>query len=48
MEYISKDYLLKALSVFNDRVNGDEHFLYGIETAKEIIENAPTVEVEMV
>ena len=42
MEYISKDYLLQALSVFSDYENGDEHFLNGIETAKEIIENAPT------
>jgi hypothetical protein len=35
--------VISALSIFNDRENGNEHFLYGIETAKEIVENAPTV-----
>ena len=40
-EYISKDYLLSALSVFSDVVNGNPHFLNGIETAREIVEDAP-------
>lgn len=32
------DEALKALSIFNDREHGNEHFIYGIETAKEILE----------
>lgn len=43
MRLIDADYVISALSIFNDRENGNEHFLYGIETAKEIVENAPTV-----
>ena len=40
-EYISKEYLLDALSVFRDTEYGNPHFLSGIATAKEIVENAP-------
>ncbi len=40
---IDADYVLSALGIFNDRENGNEHFLNGIETAVEVIENAPTV-----
>ena len=32
------DEALKALSIFNDREHGNKHFFYGIETAKEILE----------
>lgn len=39
---IDADELLKALNSFNDKENGNEHFLCGIETAKELIENQPT------
>ena len=44
-EYIDRDYVLKLLGVFNDRVHGDHHFMNGIETAKEIVEDAPAADV---
>ena len=44
-EYIDRDYVLKLLGVFNDRVHGDYHFMNGIETAKEIVEDAPSADV---
>ena len=44
-EYIDRDYVLKLLGVFNDRVHGDYHFMNGIETAKEIVEDAPAADV---
>ena len=47
-EYIERDYVLKLLGVFNDRVNGDYHFMNGIETAKEIVEDAPSADVQPV
>ena len=43
--YINADYALIALKVFNDKKNGNPHFLNGIETAKEIIEELPTADV---
>ena len=43
MRLIDADYVLNALGIFNDRVNGNEHFFNGIETAREIIEQAPTI-----
>ena len=47
-ELIDKGALMEKLNVFNDRVHGNEHFLYGIETAKELLEDTPTVtEVEI-
>ena len=45
MRAIDADYVLKALGIFNDRKNGNEHFIYGIETAKEIIEDTPTIKL---
>lgn len=42
------DNVLKALGVFNDREHGDPHFLNGIETAREIVEQAPTIDAEPV
>ena len=48
MSYIEREYLLEALSQFNDRENGNEHFINGIETAMEIISNAPDTEVREV
>ena len=42
-ELIDKGVLMEKLNVFNDRVHGNEHFLYGIETAKELLEDTPTV-----
>lgn len=38
---ISRKMVLEKLKVFSDRKNGNEHFLFGIETAIEIIENEP-------
>lgn len=43
MRLIDADYLKEALGIFND---GDPHFLNGIETAREVIDNAPTIEAE--
>lgn len=48
VEYIDRDYVLKLLGVFNDRVHGDYHFMNGIETAKEIVEDAPSADVQPV
>jgi len=45
---IDADALAKKLNTFNDRMNGNEHFLNGIESAKEIIENEPTIDAEPV
>lgn len=42
MRLIDADEIMKALSIFNDTMNGNIHFLNGIETAKELIEDAPT------
>ena len=47
-EYVERDYVLKLLGVFNDRVHGDYHFMNGIETAKEIVEDAPSADVQPV
>lgn len=41
-ELIDKGALMEKLNVFNDRVHGNEHFIYGIETAKELLEEVPT------
>ena len=38
---VCREWLIVALSTFNDRKNGNEHFLRGIETAKEIVKSAP-------
>lgn len=38
---VCREWLIMALSIFNDRKNGNEHFLRGIETAKEIVKTAP-------
>ena len=38
---VCREWLIAALSIFNDRKNGNEYFLHGIETAKEIVKNAP-------
>lgn len=44
MRLIDADYILSALNVFSDREYGNEHFLSGIETAREIVKDAPTIE----
>ena len=43
---IDADAMTRKLNVFNDRMHGNEHFLNGIETAKEIIKNEPTVDID--
>lgn len=40
---IDADAVMSYLNIFNDGINGDEHFMNGIETAKEVIENVPTI-----
>ena len=45
MRLVDADALKEALSIFND---GDPHFLNGIKTAREIIDNAPTIDAEPV
>lgn len=44
MRLIDADYILSALNVFSDREHGNERFLSGIETAREIVKDAPTIE----
>ena len=44
MRYIDANALMDALNVFKDRKNGNEHFMYGIETAKELLGIQPTVD----
>ena len=41
---IDANELMDALNVFKDRKNGNEHFMYGIETAKELLEIQTTVD----
>ena len=43
MRSVDADYIMSALGIFTDKEHGNEHFLYGIETAKEIVANAPTI-----
>ena len=38
---VCREWIIMALSIFNDRKNGNEYFLRGIETAKEIVKSAP-------
>ena len=47
-DYIERKTVLNALSVFNDRVHGNEHFLNGIETAKEIVDKTLSADVATV
>lgn len=44
-DYIERETVLNALSVFNDRIHGNEHFLNGIETAKEIVDKTLSADV---
>ena len=44
-EYIKREYILSALSIFRGFENGNEHFLNGIETAKEIVKQATAADV---
>ena len=47
-KYIDRGMLLKALNVFRDTENGNQHFLNGIESAREIIKNMPCSRVQKV
>lgn len=44
-DYIERETVLNALSVFNDRIHGNKHFLNGIETAKEIVDKTMSADV---
>ncbi len=44
MRLIDADYVLNALGIFNDREHGNAHFINGIETAREIIEDVPAID----
>lgn len=41
MRLIDADKILEALGVFKDKNHGDPHFLNGIKTAREIVEQMP-------
>lgn len=45
MALVEVNDILSRLDGLNDRENGDEHFLNGIETAREVIATAPAVDV---
>lgn len=44
MRLIDADYILSALGVFTSEEPESAHFMNGIKTAREIVEDAPTVE----
>lgn len=44
MRLIDADWVISALNVFNDKEHGNRDFLLGIASAKEIVENTPTIE----
>lgn len=49
MRLIDAGQIINALSIFSDRKYGNEHFLNGIDAAKEVVVNCPTVDaVEVV
>ena len=41
MKLIDADKIIESLGVFKDKKHGDPHFLNGIETARELIEDMP-------
>lgn len=43
MDLIDRQAVLDALACFNDTAHGDAHFLNGIKTAREIVENLSSV-----
>lgn len=47
-KYIEESYLLNALGALNDYGNANPHFLNGIQTAREVIVNAPAADVAQV
>ena len=47
MRLIDADYVLEGLSHLNDN-RVDRHFIYGINTAVEMIENTPTIDAVQV
>ena len=47
MRPIDADYVLSALGTFH-KTGDNDHYMYGIRTAREIVENAPTIGDESV
>lgn len=45
MRLIDADALLNALNTYSDTENGNAHFLHGIKSAQEQIDDAPTIDV---
>lgn len=48
MRLIDADAVLAALSIFHDDTGNYSHFMNGIKTAREIIEDAPNAEAVLV
>ena len=46
MRLIDADKVIKALEMFRDHEHGNAYFFYGVETAKEIIENTEEAAIE--
>ena len=44
MRLIDADALLNALNTYSDTENGNAHFLHGIKSAQEQIDDAPTID----
>ena len=44
MRLIDADALLNALNTYSDTENGNGHFLHGIKSAQEQIDDAPTID----
>jgi hypothetical protein len=44
MRMIDADALLNALNTYSDTENGNGHFLHGIKSAQEQIDDAPTID----
>lgn len=40
---VSRSWLISALKAFDDTENGNRHFILGIKSALEIVENAPAI-----
>lgn len=48
MRAIDANWVIGALNVFSDKEHGNRDFLLGIASAKEIVENAPTIEPALI
>ncbi len=45
MEMVSREYLLKAFNAFNDTKHAPEGWFSAMRTAREIVEEAPSVDI---